>query len=312
MKLLVIYILFSSLILSLSLLNNKILRINNNINCKIVSNMNTIMYLNRIFVDINECYSNPNNDEMLLDLKEDDYRCQHIKNILKLNTGDSLRCGIVDIGMNNECYIIKNDKNNGISINLGNIKDMNTNKLSCSVDLVLAVPRPLRLERLLPVISCIGVSNLILTGGEKVEKDYFGSHLFRNPDKMNKCLIEGLEQAEVDFSLPKVFVRRDLNKFLTIDEGEMFPSSSYYKFIAHPFKAGDIIPMRMKQYKQNDNNDNKKKIVIAVGPEGGFTTDEVIAFIRNGYNLINIGDRILRTDMAVPVLLGLAHEFIST
>jgi RsmE family RNA methyltransferase len=244
---------------------------------------------------------------VLLDLKEDDYRCKHIKKILKLNVGDSVRCGIVDIGMNDACYIIKNE--DGISINLGNIKDMNKNKLSCSVDLILAVPRPLRLERLLPVISCMGVGRVLLTGGEKVEKDYFGSHLFRNPLAVKKCLIEGLEQAEVDFSLPEVHVRRDLKKFLTTEEHEMFPSSSYYKFIAHPFNADDIVPKRMKEYMKH--TDNKKKIVIVVGPEGGWTTEEVHAFIRNGYNLINIGDRILRTDMAVPCLLGIAHEYIN-
>ena len=40
----------------------------------------------------------------------------------------------------------------------------------------LAVPRPLRLERILSVISCIGVGNLVLTGASKVQNDYFGSY----------------------------------------------------------------------------------------------------------------------------------------
>jgi 16S rRNA U1498 N3-methylase RsmE len=44
------------------------------------------------------------------------------------------------------------------------------------VDLVLALPRPLRLERLLPVISCMGVGRLVLIGASKVEKGYFGKH----------------------------------------------------------------------------------------------------------------------------------------
>jgi hypothetical protein len=54
-----------------------------------------------------------------------------------------------------------------------------------------AVPRPLRLERILSVISCIGVGNLVLIGASKVQNDYFGSHLFRRPEEMKKCLVEG-------------------------------------------------------------------------------------------------------------------------
>ena len=54
-----------------------------------------------------------------------------------------------------------------------------------------AVPRPLRLERILSVVSCIGVGKLVLTGASKVQNDYFGSHLLRRPDEMKKCLVEG-------------------------------------------------------------------------------------------------------------------------
>ena len=65
--------------------------------------------------------------------------------------------------------------------------------------------------------------------------------------------------------------RKDLKKFLVSEERDMFPQSSYYKFIAHPFAAGDISPKRMKQYmNNNDNNiDKDKKMVIVIGPEGG-------------------------------------------
>lgn len=40
-------------------------------------------------------------------------------------------------------------------------------------------------------------------------------------------------------------------------------------------------------------------VVIAVGPEGGWATEEVRAFQRRGYQLVNLGPRILRTDIAV-------------
>ena len=54
----------------------------------------------------------------------------------------------------------------------------------------------------------------------------------------------------------------------------------------------------------------EKRIVVAIGPEGGWTLKEYHQFIRAGFLPVHMGPRILRTDMAVPALLSLAHEWI--
>ena len=54
------------------------------------------------------------------------------------------------------------------------------------------MPRPLRLERILTVVAMMGVGRVILIDAEKVEKDFFGSHLFRNPQEVKKCFVEGI------------------------------------------------------------------------------------------------------------------------
>jgi 16S rRNA U1498 N3-methylase RsmE len=94
---------------------------------------------------------------------------------LKVEIGDSIRCGIVDFGMTDNATIIESNDLNGILISLGDIDLLKKNKNDAPlIDLILAVPRPLRLERLIPIISCLGVNRLILIGAKKVEKDYFG------------------------------------------------------------------------------------------------------------------------------------------
>ena len=63
----------------------------------------------------------------------------------------------------------------GVNCNIGTLDAIKSNcNRPPDVDLILAVPRPLRLERILPVVSCMGVRRLFLVGAEKVEKDYFG------------------------------------------------------------------------------------------------------------------------------------------
>jgi hypothetical protein len=43
----------------------------------------------------------------------------------------------------------------------------------------------------------------------------------------------------------------------------------------------------------------KTKIVIAVGPEGGWDDEEVRSFVQRGFHVVSLGERILRTDIAV-------------
>ncbi len=51
-----------------------------------------------------------------------------------------------------------------------------------------------------------------------------------------------------------------------------------------------------------------KSIAIAIGPEGGFTTQEHNAAVSCGFTSINLGARILRTDTAVTALLTLVQS----
>lgn len=91
---------------------------------------------------------------------------------MKLNHGEKFRSGIIDHGLVEEAvFCVTESPSHGAL--LGSLSVMRQN-FRPIIDLVLAVPRPLRLERLLPIISCMGVGKLILIGAAKVEKDYFG------------------------------------------------------------------------------------------------------------------------------------------
>lgn len=92
-----------------------------------------------------------------------------------MKEGDKIRAGIVNIGINNKSTIsITNG--DSICVKLGKVSDLSQERNIPRVDLVLCVPRPRRLETLLPVISCIGVGTLVLLGASKVQKDYFGKY----------------------------------------------------------------------------------------------------------------------------------------
>lgn len=49
----------------------------------------------------------------------------------------------------------------------------------------------------------------------------------------------------------------------------------------------------------NSGRSDKRSITIAIGPEGGWLDEEVRLFQHQGFQLVNLGRRILRTDIAV-------------
>ncbi len=190
------------------------------------------------------------------------------------------------------------------------------------ISLMLALPRPLALARVLPMISMMGVDHLILTSAQKVPKDYFGSHLFRKPNEIRKLLIEGLCQAG-DVKIPTVKVVNRLKPFLEDDLDILFPKDEWARVIAHPVRKNanegdnseDISFSRMA-LRMDDvafpSPKGCKKILLAVGPEGGWAEPyELEMFHKLDFQQITLGSRILRSDVAVINLLGLAHSACS-
>jgi len=51
-----------------------------------------------------------------------------------------------------------------------------------------------------------------------------------------------------------------------------------------------------------------EKILLAVGPEGGWMPYELEMFKAHGFEVFNMGPRILRTDTACVALLGMISE----
>jgi len=267
--------------------------------------MQSKLFLNRILVDYNECNKDISSDTLTVSLPIDDERVLHIQNILKLTVNDKVRMGIVNHGLTDGVLTSINDSYN-ISLGLYDklIKILDT---PC-VDLILAVPRPLRLERMIPIIASLGIRRLYLIAANKVEKDYFGSHLFRRPKELNKLLLEGLSQASNNYILPEIHIRKNFQKFIKDELPILFEENSN-RFIAHPYSI-DNMNSTVKRLFDYDKDIRTKCAVIAIGPEGGWEDEEVTSFLKHDFQQITLGNHILRTDVAVTVTLGMINEWL--
>jgi hypothetical protein len=54
-----------------------------------------------------------------------------------------------------------------------------------------------------------------------------------------------------------------------------------------------------------------ERLLVAVGPEGGWADDEVALLEARGFSPVGLGPRILRSDVAVVALLALAHHQVA-
>lgn len=96
------------------------------------------------------------------------HRAKHIHTVLKLKTGDSVRIGIVNGKMGQGT--ITHMEENAIELEI---------RLDCAppplpeIELILALPRPIMLQRILKQATVMGVRRFHLIRSAKVEKSFF-------------------------------------------------------------------------------------------------------------------------------------------
>ncbi|MBU0681173.1 MAG: 16S rRNA (uracil(1498)-N(3))-methyltransferase [Proteobacteria bacterium] len=215
-------------------------------------------------------------------------RAEHIIKILKSKVGDTLRTGVIN-GPSGTSTL---HKISGPTVEL--LLDVHTTEPTPAlVDIVLALPRPIMLKRVLAQVATFGVARLFLINSNRVEKSFFSASLLEG-SKMRQRLLEGLEQAG-DTLLPKVSVHGRFKPFVE-DTLPQIASEYQAMLLAHPgspYSLGQLIPPPLTG-----------KVLLIIGPEGGWVDFEISLFSEKGAHPFHLGPRILRVDSVIPSLLG--------
>ncbi len=224
-------------------------------------------------------------------------RAEHILGVLHGEVGQVLKTGEVDgmIGTGEIVEIIRGEE--GLQMKVSVCHDRQS--LRPWVDLVIAPPRPRVMKRLLPQLAAMGVGRIVLVGAKKVEKDFWGATLLKE-ETYRPLLIDGLMQAGTSI-LPEVVVRRAFRKFLAEELDVMLAEGR--RIVAHPYGSG--------RKDESASPSRPRRVVLAVGPEGGWTDDEVELLESKGFERYSLGARILRTDTATIALLARLMEEVS-
>ncbi len=220
-------------------------------------------------------------------LRLTDRRARHILDVLRLQPGDSLRLGMINGGRGSGrvCRV------EGGCVEL-EVSLTEPGPAAGGVELILALPRPIMLRRVLKQATVLGVRRFHLIRSRRVQKSFFQTTMLQ-PDNLEELLVQGLEQA-MDTRLPEVFIHRRFKPFIE----DAAPSLvSTCRLFAHPDEPATLPDLFAAGEIRDDS-------VLAVGPEGGWSDYEAECFKACGFRGFSMGPRILHVDTAVVALLS--------
>ena len=212
-----------------------------------------------------------------------DRRLQHLNSVNKASAGQTLRAGLLG-GLQGQATLLSID--NAAAELQVDFNEQPPAKLP--VTLLLALPRPKMLRRTLQTIASMGVNKLVLINSYRVEKSFWQTP-FLQPEALTAELTLGLEQAR-DTVLPEVILAKRFKPFVEDELPALVANTR--GLIAHP---GDFpeCPRGLNE-----------PVTLAIGPEGGWIPYEVDLLIKAGLQPVQLGERILRVETAVPALLA--------
>lgn len=218
-------------------------------------------------------------------------RAAHVLRVLRAAPGDRIRAGLVG-GRMGEAEILAASADELV---LRPSLDRDPPAPS-PLSLLLALPRPKILRRVLQAAAAMGVKRIALAGSWRVERSYFSSPLLE-PAALRRELVLGLEQGR-DTVLPEVTVRRLFQPFVEDELDAVLPART--RLLAHPACAVPIEALAPRE----------GRATLAIGPEGGWTAYETARLEERGFEPFSLGARVLRVDAAVPYAIAQAELWL--
>lgn len=208
---------------------------------------------------------------------------EHVRGVLKLAEGDHCRAGLLNQGTG--LGRIESFKNNEIVI----FFKVNSDPIApLPLNLLLALPRPKMLKRLLVDAVSLGIKRIVLINSWKVDKSYWRTPTLKAGLLREKMLL-GLEQAG-DPVLPELRLAPRFRPFVEDDLEDWAGPGE--RLLAHPGGYPEL-PRGLAG-----------PATLAIGPEGGWTPFEIEQLEGHGFQCHRFGSRVLRVETALPALIG--------
>jgi 16S rRNA (uracil1498-N3)-methyltransferase len=240
-----------------------------------------------------------NND--VVEIKGNDFN--HISNSLRLKPEDKI---IITIGDGYD-YIVELKEFTDEAV-FGDIieKNINLSEPKIKVDLAQAIPKNRNIELVIQKGTELGVNNIIPLDTKRTIVKLKPSKEKRRIKRWQKIAEEAAKQSQRG-KIPEI------KEVLSVgDKKELEALFTKYDLILVLYAGEKKTSLKniLLDYKKEKIND----ILVLIGPEGGFTPEEIELFknidINKNIKLTTLGNRILRTETAgLAALTSIMYEF---
>lgn len=251
----------------------------------------------------------------------------HLRTVLRVGPGDTVRLGVLRGPRGTGRVVALEAGGSDAPVTLEVTLDQPPSPRP-RVDLLLAVPRPKVLRRVLRALGSIGIGRLDLVNTWRVEKSYLQSPALA-PEALARELRLGAEQGATTW-IPDVAVHPLLMPFLddawptaasaprgadnTPRGADSAPrehtTTPLLRLTAHPRALLPLAQAVREVFSPRpgdpptDEPAPSPRVVVAVGPEGGFIEREVETLSARGFVPVHLGAPVLSVQSVLPWLLG--------
>ena len=207
----------------------------------------------------------------------------HLLHVMRMKKGDE-----IEVVANDTLFLCRIDNTNPLNIYI--VHEIQSDvELKSDVTLLFALTKGDRIDLVVQKATELGVKKVALIQSERTVVKYEEKDIAKKCARFQKIMKEASEQSH-RLVVPELIGIYNLKKL----PQEAFSDLNY---VAYEKDANDVNGMFA-------NFDKNKSITILVGPEGGFSEDEVNALVKQGFIRTSLGKRILRAETAAIYALS--------
>ena len=219
--------------------------------------------------------------DFVVHLSKDDEH--HILHVMRMKIGDEIE--VVD---NKALYLCRLDSTNPLAISV--VHEIASDvEISEDVTLLFALTKGDKIDLVLQKATELGVKKVALIQSERTVVKYDDKDIEKKSQRFIKIMKEASEQSH------RLIVPEFLGIFnLKSLPPQAFSDLNYVAYEKDAFKADD----------QFQGLEKGKSITVLVGPEGGFSKQEIDNLVDIGFIRTSLGKRILRAETAAIYALS--------
>ena len=183
------------------------------------------------------------------------------------------------------------------------------------ITLLLSVFKFDRMEWAIEKAVELGCGRIVPVLAERTEK-HLAQAAAKRAERWRRLALEAAKQSRRS-DLPEIGEPTQLAAVVALDEPASHDRNSFPEGVtaSHPLRIllseteEDQPLLRILQ--QKSSQAEMGQVVLAVGPEGGWTAAELALFVRSGWHSASLGPRILRVETAVIAALAVVNAAVN-